>query len=58
VRIWTGFIWLKIAARGHGARTEEGRGVCRILIGRPEGTDRWEDIGVGGRITLRLSLWR
>jgi hypothetical protein len=35
---------------GHVARMEEGRGVCRILVGRPEGKRplgrprrRWED---------------
>jgi hypothetical protein len=31
----------------HGA----GRGVYRVLVGRPEVRDHWEDLGVGGRIT-------
>jgi hypothetical protein len=30
----------------------EGRGVCKILVGSPEGKDHWEDLGVGGRIIL------
>jgi hypothetical protein len=38
---------------GHVARMEEGRGF-RVSVGRPEGKrDHWEDLGVGGRITLR-----
>jgi hypothetical protein len=32
---------------------EEGRGVYRVLVGRPEGKRPLEDVGVGGRITLR-----
>jgi len=40
------------------ARTEEGRRVYRVLIGKPEGRDHWEDLGVGGRITLRWTLRR
>jgi len=35
------------------ARMEEGRGVYRVLVGRPEGKRPLEDVGVGGRITLR-----
>jgi hypothetical protein len=31
----------------------EGRGVYRVLVGRPRGKRPWEDLGVGGRITLR-----
>jgi hypothetical protein len=31
----------------------EGRGVYRVFVGRPEGKNHWEDLGVGGRITLR-----
>jgi hypothetical protein len=30
----------------------EGRGVYRVLVGRPEGKRPGEDLGVGGRITL------
>jgi hypothetical protein len=43
----------------HVARMGEWRGVYRVLVGRPEGKrNRWEDIGVGGRVTLRLTLGR
>jgi hypothetical protein len=39
------------------ARVGEGRGVYRVLVGRPEGKrDHWEDLGVGGRITLNWTL--
>jgi hypothetical protein len=24
-----------------------------VFVGRPEGKNHWEDLGVGGRITLR-----
>jgi hypothetical protein len=30
---------------------EEGRGVDRVLVGRPEGKNHWEDLGISGRIT-------
>jgi hypothetical protein len=43
---------------GHAARIGEGRGVYRVLIGRPEGKNHWEDLGVGGKITLRWTLGR
>jgi hypothetical protein len=36
----------------------EGRVVYRVLIGRPKARDHWEDLGVGGRITLRWTLGR
>jgi hypothetical protein len=41
---------------GHAARMGEGRGVYRIFVGRPEGRDHWEDLDVGGRITLSWTL--
>jgi hypothetical protein len=41
---------------GHVARMGQGRGVYRVLVGRPKGRDHWEDLGVGGRITLRWTL--
>jgi hypothetical protein len=28
------------------------------LVGRPEGRDHWEDLGICGRITLRGTLGR
>jgi hypothetical protein len=41
---------------GHVARMEERRGVYRVWLGGPKGGDHWEDLGVGGRITLRWTL--
>jgi hypothetical protein len=43
---------------GHVTRMGEGRGVYRILVGRPEGKNNWEELGVGGRIILRWTLGR
>jgi hypothetical protein len=40
---WTGYI----------ARVEERRGLCGILVGRPEGGDHLGDPGVDGRIILK-----
>jgi hypothetical protein len=37
---------------GHVARMGEGRGVCRILVVKPESKRHWKDLGIGGRITL------
>jgi hypothetical protein len=42
----------------HVACTGEGRGVYRVLAGRTEVRDHWEDLGVVGRITLRRNLGR
>jgi hypothetical protein len=42
----------------HVVRMEEGRGVYRVLVGRPEVRDHWEDLDVGERITLRWTLGR
>jgi hypothetical protein len=42
----------------HVARMGEGRGVYRVLTGRPEGKNHWEDLGLRGRITLRWTLGR
>jgi hypothetical protein len=36
----------------------EGRGVYRVLIGKPESKNHWEDLDVGGRITLSWTLGR
>ena len=35
------------------ARMGEGRGVHRVLVGKPEGKRPWEDLDVDGRIILR-----
>jgi hypothetical protein len=43
---------------GHVARMEEGRGLYRVLVGKPEGKRPLEDLGVRGRITLRWTLGR
>jgi hypothetical protein len=40
------------------AHVGEGRGVYRVLVGKPEGKRHWENLGVGGRITLSWILWR
>jgi hypothetical protein len=37
----------------HVARMGEGRGVHRVLVGKPEGRDQWGDQDVDGRIILR-----
>ena len=38
---------------GHVARMEEGRGVHKVLVGKPGGKKHLEDPGVNGRIILR-----
>jgi len=38
---------------GHVARMGEERGVCRVLVGKPEGRNHWRDLGVDGRIILK-----
>jgi hypothetical protein len=38
---------------GHVARMGDGRGVYRVLVESPKARDHWEDLGVGGSITLR-----
>jgi hypothetical protein len=35
---------------------EEMRIACKILVGKPEGTDNLEDLGVDGRIILEWIL--
>ena len=35
---------------------EEGRGVHKVLVGKPEGKDHWRDQDVDGRIILRWIL--
>jgi hypothetical protein len=43
---------------GRVTRIGEGRSVYRVLVGRPESKNHWEDLGVGGRITLTWTLGR
>jgi hypothetical protein len=44
---------------GHvAARIGEGRGVYGVLVVRPKVRDHWEDLGIGGRITLSWALGR
>jgi hypothetical protein len=43
---------------GHVAHMGERRGFYRVLVGGPKGSDNWEDLGVGGSITLRWTLGR
>jgi len=39
---------------GHVARMGEERGACRVLVGKPEGRNRWEDLDVDGWIILGM----
>jgi hypothetical protein len=43
---------------GHVESVGEGRGVYRVLVWRPEVSDHWEDLDVGGRIILGWALRR
>jgi hypothetical protein len=48
----------RLRRAGHVARMGEGRGVYRVWLGGPKTRDHWEDLSVGGRITLRWTLGR
>jgi hypothetical protein len=43
---------------GHAARMGERRNACRILVGKPEGKNHWEDQDVDGRTILKWVLER
>jgi hypothetical protein len=43
---------------GHVARMGEGKGVCRFWLGVLKARYHWEDLGIGGRITLSWTLGR
>jgi hypothetical protein len=43
---------------GHVARMGDGRDAYRVLVGRPERRDDWEDLGIGGRIIFIRTLGR
>jgi hypothetical protein len=38
---------------GYMTHMGERRGVYRVWLGGPKGRDHWENLGMGGRITLR-----
>jgi hypothetical protein len=43
---------------GHEAHMGEGRVFTGFWLGGPKARDHWDDLGVGGRITLRWTLGR
>jgi hypothetical protein len=43
---------------GHVAHMGRGDVFTRFWLGGPKGRGHWEDLGVGGRITLSWTLWR
>jgi hypothetical protein len=43
---------------GHVARMGRGEVLTGLWLGGPKARDHWEDLGVGGRITLRWILGR
>jgi hypothetical protein len=43
---------------GHVARMGRREVLTRFWLGGPKARDHWEDLGVGGRITLRWTLGR
>jgi hypothetical protein len=43
---------------GHVARMGKGEVLTGFWLGGPKARDHWEDLGVGGRITLRWTLGR
>jgi hypothetical protein len=48
----------KMRWAGHVTSMGEGRGVYRLLVGGPKVRSHWEDLGVGGKITLIWNLGR
>jgi hypothetical protein len=48
----------RIRWAGHEARMGEKRNAYRILVGKPEGKDHWEDQDVGGWTFLKWILRR
>jgi hypothetical protein len=49
----------RIKWAGHVTRMGQGRGVYRVLVGKPEGKYHWRDQGIDGRLILRwiFSKW-
>jgi hypothetical protein len=48
----------RMRGAGHVARMGRGEVFTGFWLGGPKGRDHWEDLGVGGRITLRWTLGR
>ena len=48
--------WRRMRWAGHVARMEEGRGVHKVFVGKPEGKNHWGDQDIDGRIILRWIL--
>jgi hypothetical protein len=48
----------RIMWTGHVARMERGEVLTVFWLGGPKARDHWEELGVGGRITLRWTLGR
>jgi hypothetical protein len=48
----------KIGWTGHVACIGQGRNVCRVLVGKPEGKNHLKDQGVDGRMGSKWSLGR
>jgi hypothetical protein len=48
----------RIKWAGYVARVGEGKGAYRVWLGGLNARDHWEDLGIGGRITLRWTLGR
>jgi hypothetical protein len=44
--------------RGTCSSHEGGEKCSGVLLGGPKGRDHWEDLDVGGRVTLRCTLGR
>jgi hypothetical protein len=49
---------MRIRWTGHVARVGRGKVFTGFWLGDPKGRDHWEDLGVGGWITLRWILGR
>jgi hypothetical protein len=49
---------MRMRCAGHVARMGEKRNAYRILVGKPEGKDHWEDEDLGGWTILKWILER
>jgi hypothetical protein len=48
----------KLRWAGHVVPMGDGRGAHRVVVGKPKGKNRLEDLGVDGRIILRRTFWK